>query len=230
MFRCPDVLAVIDFSPAKLLELFLRQRCIRATCSHCLHHSGHCFIQEAFALCQVDDVSDSQNRILGSVVFWMYGLVELSECVQVICYGNLFHRLDLQKVTRNQHYGHMSHKLTLLSVARIRQLVLVLSASHRSEKQHVLHHSRKKTHLILHHQDFRIPCSFAMLSFCAQSHIFVPEASNSVANSSVCCFGSECLVRSRIALCMGKSEDGIAVFAVLRREEFQKKWEAKAPE
>merc|ERR1712020_638826 len=79
----------------------------------------------------------------------------------------------------------------------------------------------KKTNLMLHHQDCRNPCSFAMLSFCGQSHICVPEASNSVANSSVCCFGSECLVRNRIALCMGKSENGIAVFAVLRREEFQ---------
>ena len=49
----------------------------------------------------------------------------------------------------------------------------------------------------------------------------VPEASNSVANSSVCCVGSEWLVRNSIALCMGKRENGIAVFAVLRREEFQ---------
>ena len=102
MFRCPDVLAVLDFSPAKLLELFLRQRCIRATCSHCLHHSGHCFIQEAFALCQVDDVSDSQNRILGSVVFWMYDRASLFECVQVICYRNLSGRLDLQEITQCQ--------------------------------------------------------------------------------------------------------------------------------
>ena len=134
MFRCPDVLAVLDFSPAKLLELFLRQRCIRATCSHCLHHSGHCFIQEAFALCQVDDVSDSQNRILGSVVFWMYGRTGLSECVQVICYRNLFGRLDLQEVTRNQQYGHVSHKLTHISVALGPQLVLLLSVSHGSVK------------------------------------------------------------------------------------------------
>ena len=85
----------------------------------------------------------------------------------------------------------------------------------------------KKTNLILHHQNCLIPCSFAILSFCGQSHISVPEASNSVANSSVCCFGSECLVRNRIALCMGKSKNGIAVFAVLRREEFQKSGKQK---
>merc|ERR1712016_39931 len=90
------------FSLAKLLELFLRPRCIRATCSHCLHHSGHCFIQEAFALCQVDDVRNSQTRTLGSLVFWMYGRTGLSECVQVICYRNLSVRLDLQEVTHDQ--------------------------------------------------------------------------------------------------------------------------------
>ena len=56
---------------------------------------------------------------------------------------------------------------------------------------------------------------------------FVPEASNSVANSSVCCFGSECLVRNRIALCMGKSDNGIAVCTVLRRKEFQKRGKRK---
>ena len=57
--------------------------------------------------------------------------------------------------------------------------------------------------------------------------MFVSEASNSVADTSVCCFSSEGLVRNRIALCMGKSENGIAVFAVLRREEFQKSGKQK---
>merc|ERR1712016_247342 len=143
--RCLKLLlAVLDFYPAKLLELFLLQRCIKATCSHCLHHSGHCFIQEAFALCQVDDVSNSQNRILGSVVFWMYGPTGLSECVQVICYRNLFGRLDLQDVTRNQQYGHVPHRLTHISVALGPQLVFILSASHGSVKHHVLNHGRKR--------------------------------------------------------------------------------------
>ena len=38
--RYSDVLAVLNFSRAQLLEFFLRQRCIKATCPHCLHHSG----------------------------------------------------------------------------------------------------------------------------------------------------------------------------------------------
>ena len=115
-----------------------------------LHPGSVCF-------CQVDDVSDSQNRILGSVMFWMYGFTGLSECVQVICDRNLFGRLDLQEVTRNQEYGHVSHELILISVALGPQLVFILSASHGSVKQHVLNNGRKKTNLILHHQDFRIP-------------------------------------------------------------------------
>ena len=137
-------LGILDFSPAKLLEFFLRQRCTMATCSHCLHHSGHCFIQETFAFCQVDDVSDSQTRILGSAVFWMYVLTGLSECVQVICYRYLSGRLDLQEVPRNQQYGDVSHTLTHIAVALGPQLVFILSVSHGFVKQHVLNHGRKK--------------------------------------------------------------------------------------
>ena len=90
-------------------------------------------------------------------VFWVYGRTGLSECAQVICYRNLFGRLDLQEVTRNQQYGHVPHKLAHISVALGPQLVLIVSASHGSVKQHVLNHGRKKTNLILCHQDFRIP-------------------------------------------------------------------------
>ena len=79
----------------------------------------------------------------------------------------------------------------------------------------------RNTNLILHIQELGMPCSFALISFCGQRHMLVPEASNSVANCSVCCFGSECLVRNRIALCVQISEHGIAVSAVLRREECQ---------
>ena len=57
--------------------------------------------------------------------------------------------------------------------------------------------------------------------------MFVSEASNSVADSSVCCFSSEGLVRNRIALCMGKGDNRIAIFAVHCREVLQKDGQQK---
>ena len=77
-----------------------------------------------------------------------------------------------KKSPATNNMGMCPIKLTHISVALGPQLVFILSALHGSVKQHVLNHGRNKTNLILHHQDCRIPCSFALLSFCSQSHIF----------------------------------------------------------